>query len=88
MKQMGTVSHAFGPAQWWGENLFGIDNALVGDWPVVTIREGKARIASFESVPNRLAQHEHLLFDEMAALGQLWSRASRVAVRSCRFPQE
>lgn len=74
MKQMGTVSHAFGPAQWWGENLFGIDNALVGDWPVVTICEGKARIASFESVPEWLAQHEALLFDEMAVLGQLWSQ--------------
>ncbi|MCC5954486.1 MAG: ABC transporter substrate-binding protein [Natronohydrobacter sp.] len=72
MKQMGTVSHAFGPAQWWGENLFGIDNALIGDWPVVRIEEGKARIVSFESIPNWLSQHEALLFDEMSDLGQLW----------------
>lgn len=72
MKQMGTVSHAFGPAQWWGENLFGIDHALVGDWPVVQIEDGKARIVSFESVPDWLAQHETLLFEEMSALKQLW----------------
>jgi branched-chain amino acid transport system substrate-binding protein len=72
MKQMGKVSHAFGPAHWWGESLFGIDNALVGDWPVVSIKDSKARIVSFESVPDWLAMHETVLFTEMAALGQLW----------------
>ncbi len=72
MRQMGKVSHAFGPAQWWGETLFGIDNALVGDWPVVQISDGKARIVSFESVPDWLAQHETQLLAEMSELGQLW----------------
>ena len=72
MKQMGKVSHAFGPAQWWGDKLFGIDNALVGDWPVVQITEGKARVVSFESVPDWLRRHEGLLLAEMADLGQLW----------------
>ena len=33
MKQLGHVTHAFGPARWWGRTLFGIDNALLGDWP-------------------------------------------------------
>ena len=84
MKQMGKVSHAFGPAQWWGESLFGIDNALVGDWPVVTIQKGKARIVSFESVPNWLAAHESLLHSEMSALGQLWSQ--RLARKATTLP--
>lgn len=74
MKQMGTVSHAFGPAQWWGEKLFGINNALIGDWPVVQINEGKAQVVSFESIPDWLAQNEALLFEEMAELGQLWNQ--------------
>ncbi|MFN7002978.1 MAG: ABC transporter substrate-binding protein [Roseinatronobacter sp.] len=72
MKQMGTASHAFGPAQWWGEDVFGIDNALIGDWPVVQITDGKAQIVSFESIPDWLGQHEPLLLEEMSALGQIW----------------
>lgn len=88
MKQMGRVSHAFGPAQWWGESLFGIDNALIGDWPVVTIQDGKARIVSFESIPEWLAVHEGLLHREMADLGQLWSqRFSRKAGRLTLAPR-
>ncbi len=74
MRQMGEAAHAFGPAQWWGARLFGIDNALVGDWPVVRIEDSKARIVAFGSVPDWLAAHEDVLFDEMSALGQLWSQ--------------
>lgn len=74
MKQLGQVTHAFGKAQWWGLDMFGIDNALVGDWPVVTVQGGKARIVEFGSVPDWLARHEALLRDEMSALGQLWNQ--------------
>lgn len=72
MKQLGQVTHAFGAAEWWGADLFGIDNALVGDWPVVQIRRGRARVVEFGSVPGWLRRHEPLLRAEMAALGQLW----------------
>lgn len=72
MKQMEHVRHAFGPAQWWGREVFGIDNALVGDWPVVQIRAGRARIAEFVSVTDWLARHSDRLKSEMEALGQLW----------------
>jgi branched-chain amino acid transport system substrate-binding protein len=41
MKAGGTGKHAFGEASWWGKELFGIDNALVGDWPVVVIVVGQ-----------------------------------------------
>ena len=34
----------------WGDELFGIDNALVGYWPVVMIQNGKARIQEFSSI--------------------------------------
>lgn len=74
MKQMDKVNHAFGPAKWWGQSLFGIDNALIGDWPVVSIQDGKARIVDFGSVPNWLSQHETALHKEMSALGQLWAQ--------------
>lgn len=74
MKQMGHVTHAFGPANWWGADVFGIDNALVSDWPVVQIQNGKARILEFGSIPNWLAKHSDLLRKEMSDLGQLWEQ--------------
>ena len=56
MKAGGKGLHAFGEAEWWGRELFGIDNALVGDWPVVAIENGKAMIKEFKSVPRLVAQ--------------------------------
>ncbi len=77
MKQLGHVTHAFGPAEWWGTEIFGIDNALVGDWPVVTIQEGKARIVDFGSIPGWLTDHSDLLRIEMQDLGQMWQQRLR-----------
>lgn len=72
MKRGQVMPNAFGQARWWGEQIFGIDNALVGDWPVVTIRQGHARIAEFGSVLDWLDRHEALLARHLADLGQLW----------------
>ncbi len=72
MKRAQQMPHAFGMAQWWGKEVFGIDNALVGDWPVVTIRDGRARIVEFGSVIDWLSRHEELLKTQMEALGQMW----------------
>ena len=74
MKQMNPVTHAFGPARWWGESIFGIDNALIGDWPVVTLQSGKARIAEFVSIPSWLDKHETLFRHHMEQVGQLWQQ--------------
>jgi branched-chain amino acid transport system substrate-binding protein len=46
----------------------------VGDWPVVQVQSGKARIVGFESIPDWLARHSELLHREMMALGQLWTQ--------------
>lgn len=72
MKRRQEMPHAFGPASWYGTPLFGIDNALVGDWPVVKIREGHARIAEFGSVLDWLDMHEDVLKRHMSELGQMW----------------
>ncbi len=74
MKQSGAVMHAFGPAIWWGSEIFGIDNALIGDWPVVQVREGRARIVAFGSIPAWLERHGALLKEQMVALGQMWDQ--------------
>lgn len=87
MKQLGHVTHAFGHAEWWGADVFGIDNALVGDWPVVTIQKGRARVVEFGSVPGWLRQHEALLRREMQDLGQMWDQrlsAGRAPALSAR----
>lgn len=77
MKQLGHVTHAFGAAQWWGRDVFGIDNALIGEWPVVRLESGKARIVEFGSVPDWLKRHSDLLKAEMQDLGQMWQQRLR-----------
>ncbi len=74
MKEGGKGMHAFGEASWWGKDLFGIDNALVGNWPVVVIEGGKARIKGFKSIPDWYAKHGDLLKKHMAAYGQMWDQ--------------
>lgn len=74
MKTGGVGKHAFGEGQWWGKDLFGIDNALVGDWPVVAIRNGKARIAEFRSTIDWWNRNGNLLIKHMRALGQMWDQ--------------
>ena len=77
MKRGGQMMQVFGPARWYGEALFGVDNALIGSWPVVTVQGGKARIVAFGSVLGWLARHEARLLQEMQALGLLWPQRAR-----------
>ncbi|VAW00012.1 ABC transporter, substrate-binding protein (cluster 4, leucine/isoleucine/valine/benzoate) [hydrothermal vent metagenome] len=74
MKAGGTGRHAFGEAKWWGKELFGIDNALVGDWPVVAIKDGKAVIQEYRSIPDWWDRHGDLLIKHMRELGQMWDQ--------------
>ena len=72
MRQLGSVTHAFGSARWWGEDMFGLSHTLIGDWPVVRIEQGRARIVEFGSIPAWLDRHEDMLRAEMSDMGQLW----------------
>ncbi len=74
MKADGTGKHAFGDAKWWGKELFGIDNALVGNWPVVVIENGKAVIKEFRSIPAWWDKHGDLMIKHMTALGQMYDQ--------------
>lgn len=76
MLEGGAGKHAFGEADWWGADLFGIDQALVGNWPVVVIEDGKARIKAFKSIPEWYAKHGELLKTHMAAYNQMWDQRS------------
>jgi len=72
MKADGTGKHAFGTASWWGEELFGIDNALVGNWPVVVIEDGKAVIKDFRSIPEWWDKHKDIMIRHFTDLGQMY----------------
>ena len=72
MKGEGRAPHAFGEASWWGEGFFGVNNALVGNWPVVTIRDGRARIAEFIDILAWWEQHSDTLLRSMLKNRQMW----------------
>jgi len=70
----GVGHHAFGEAIWWGRELFGIDNALVGYWPVVRIEGGKARIQELVSINDWLARHTDVLVRHMRSMNLMWDQ--------------
>lgn len=82
MKVGGIGGHAFGEAEWWGKDLFGIDNALVGDWPVVMIEGGRARIQEFGSITAWWAAHRATLLKQMRALDLMWDQREVLAASS------
>lgn len=59
----------FGGGDWWGSQLWGLDNALVGRWPVVVIENGKARIQEYGNVAGWLADNKEVLVKHMKELG-------------------
>ncbi|MBS0270485.1 MAG: ABC transporter substrate-binding protein, partial [Proteobacteria bacterium] len=79
MKVGGIGQHAFGEAIWWGRDLFGIDNALVGDWPVVAIINGKARIQKYGSVADWWSKHRSILVKHMREMNLMWDQREHLA---------
>ena len=68
MKANSSPAHTFGPGKWWGADLWGLDNAVVGDWPVVVINDGRARIQEYRSVYDWLQKNNAVLKKHMQAL--------------------
>ena len=69
LKEGGRGPHVFGDADWWGEELWGIDNALVGNWPVVQIQNGKATIVEYRNIIDWWNKHGELLKKHTAEQG-------------------
>jgi branched-chain amino acid transport system substrate-binding protein len=44
LKAAESVPHAFGAANWWGAEIFGMDNLLVPTWPITEVRGDKPHI--------------------------------------------
>jgi branched-chain amino acid transport system substrate-binding protein len=72
MKDDGKGKHIFGEAEWWGKDLFGIDNALVGFWPVVVIEDGKAKIKQYKSIPDWWNKNKDIMIKHFEALDQMY----------------
>ncbi|MBM3584448.1 MAG: ABC transporter substrate-binding protein [Alphaproteobacteria bacterium] len=72
MKAGGKGDHAFGPASWWGEELFGINNALVGAWPVVQMQNGKATIVEYGDIPTWWEKAKDATIKHFEELGEMW----------------
>ena len=58
----------FGGGSWWGSQLWGLDNVLVGRWPVVRVENGKARIQEFGDLRAWLDNNKDVLIKHMKAL--------------------
>lgn len=74
IKEGGYSTNVFGEARWWGRDLFGINHALVGSWPVVKITDGKAAIVEFRSILDWWDTHSELLIKHMRSYGQMWDQ--------------
>ena len=72
MKSDGLGAHAFGEAKWWGKDLFGIDNALVGNWPVVQIQNGRAVIVEFKNIPDWWSEFGEVVIRRFEEMGEMW----------------
>ena len=72
MKEGGRGKHCFGDAVWWGKELYGIDNALVGDWPVVLLENGKAVIKEYRSIPAWWEKNAALMIKHYEAMGEMY----------------
>jgi branched-chain amino acid transport system substrate-binding protein len=59
----------FGGGNWWGSQLWGLDNVLVGRWPVVVVQDGKARIQEYGDLAAWLDANNDTLIRHMKELG-------------------
>ena len=69
LKSNSSPEFVFGGGKWWGSQLWGQDNAVVGRWPVVVVQNGKARIQEFRSVSGWLDKNKAVLIKHMKELG-------------------
>jgi branched-chain amino acid transport system substrate-binding protein len=69
LRSLNPVPHAFGDAEWWGEDFFGVNSAALGKWPVVQMQNGKAVIVEMGDVRAWCDQHLDVLKKHFIELG-------------------
>lgn len=73
LQAMDPVPQIFGDAHWWGADVFGVNNALVGRWPIVELQKGKATIVEMGDVGAWLAEHQDALIAKLEEVGMIQS---------------
>lgn len=68
LKSMDEVPHMFGPANWYGEELYGIDNALAGYVPVVQLENSEPKVMDMMDIRPWLAEHTDVFARHMKDL--------------------
>jgi hypothetical protein len=72
----------FGGGKWWGKELWGRDNVVIGRWPVVVIEGGKTRIKEFASVSDWLDKHSDVLIRRTDQVHEIaWPADCKLASR-------
>jgi branched-chain amino acid transport system substrate-binding protein len=56
LKSADSIPHAFGPAKWWGDGVFGASNLLVPEWPITAVKGDKPVIVAQKSLMDWLAR--------------------------------
>ncbi len=69
MKANEDPAFVYGGGKWWGSQLWGLDNCVVGRWPVVVMTDGRARIQEFASLTGWLEKNTTTLVKHTKALG-------------------
>ncbi|MFC1950216.1 ABC transporter substrate-binding protein [Chloroflexota bacterium] len=72
MKADPNPMHSFGPGEWLGEEVFGIDNALVGMWPVIEIQDGEPVIVEMGNLAEWYRENVDLVVQYYEAEGLMW----------------
>jgi len=71
-KSAPTMYNTFGEAEWWGKPMWGIDNALMGNWPVVQMKSGKATIVGFGNVLDWWEDNEEVAIETFTHYNNMW----------------
>ncbi len=71
-KMAPTIYHAFGEGTWWGRPFWGIDNALMSDWPVVQMQNGKGVIVEFRDQLDWWESNKEYMIDVNERYGEMW----------------
>lgn len=71
LQAMDPPPHIFGKARWWGKDVFGVNNALLGRWPVVQLQNGKAHIVEMGDVSAWMEENEDEIIGVLRDVGMI-----------------
>ncbi|MDP1702070.1 MAG: ABC transporter substrate-binding protein [Aestuariivirga sp.] len=71
LQKMDPAPQIFGNAKWWGKDVFGVNNALMGRWPIVQLQKGKAKIVEMGDVSGWMSNNQDALVAKLRDVGMI-----------------